>query len=132
MDKIENKICQNCKKEFTIESDDFNFYEKIKVPPPTFCPECRLIRRLIWRNERILNRKTCRLCKANILSMYSKDSKINEYCQDCWWSDKWDPAEYGQDYNFQKTFFEQFKDLSEKVPYFKRPPTVIKQNKLFF
>ena len=43
--KSENKIhsqgsvsttCQNCKKDFIIESGDFLFYEKMKVPPPTF------------------------------------------------------------------------------------------------
>jgi hypothetical protein len=39
--KPQNVICQNCKKDFTIELDDFRFYEKIKVPPPTFCPEYR-------------------------------------------------------------------------------------------
>lgn len=33
--KSENKICQNCKTQFTIEPEDFKFYEKIKVPPPT-------------------------------------------------------------------------------------------------
>jgi len=45
--KSETKNCQNCKKDFTIEPEDFNFYEKIKVPPPTFCPECRLQRRIL-------------------------------------------------------------------------------------
>jgi len=45
--KNETKNCQNCKKDFTIEQDDFSFYEKIKVPPPTFCPECRYKRRII-------------------------------------------------------------------------------------
>ena len=29
--KSEKRICQNCKKEFTIDPEDFNFYEKIKV-----------------------------------------------------------------------------------------------------
>jgi len=29
----ETKNCQNCKNDFTIEPDDFSFYEKIKVPP---------------------------------------------------------------------------------------------------
>ncbi|MDI6602741.1 MAG: hypothetical protein QME57_01295 [Patescibacteria group bacterium] len=38
----EKCTCQNCKKEFVIEPEDFAFYEKIKVPPPTWCPECRL------------------------------------------------------------------------------------------
>ncbi|KKT07962.1 MAG: hypothetical protein UV85_C0003G0087 [Candidatus Nomurabacteria bacterium GW2011_GWB1_43_19] len=32
--KQEIKTCQNCKKDFMIEPEDFNFYEKIKVPPP--------------------------------------------------------------------------------------------------
>lgn len=51
----ENKICQNCKNDFVIEPDDFSFYEKIKVPPPTFCPDCRfknrqkLLQRIISR-----------------------------------------------------------------------------------
>ena len=39
----ENLICKNCNKEFIIESDDFGFYEKINVPPPTFCPDCRAL-----------------------------------------------------------------------------------------
>ena len=49
--KQEIKQCNNCKQDFTIEPDDFGFYEKIKVPAPTFCPECRYIRRLLDRNE---------------------------------------------------------------------------------
>ena len=32
----ETKNCQNCKQDFTIDPDDFGFYEKIKIPPPTF------------------------------------------------------------------------------------------------
>ncbi|KKQ23775.1 MAG: hypothetical protein A3G45_02270 [Candidatus Staskawiczbacteria bacterium RIFCSPLOWO2_12_FULL_37_15] len=41
--EAEIKNCQNCKKDFTIEPDDFAFYEKIKVPPPVNCPRCRFI-----------------------------------------------------------------------------------------
>ena len=29
---IEKRNCQNCKNDFVIDSDDFGFYEKIKVP----------------------------------------------------------------------------------------------------
>ena len=32
----ETKTCQNCKAQFIIEPDDFTFYEKINVPPPTW------------------------------------------------------------------------------------------------
>ena len=31
--KQETTSCQNCKNQFTIEPDDFQFYEKIKFPP---------------------------------------------------------------------------------------------------
>ncbi|MDI6883331.1 MAG: zinc-ribbon domain containing protein [Patescibacteria group bacterium] len=58
--------CQNCQKEFTIEPDDLEFYAKIKVPPPTWCPECRLVRKLVWRNERIFYKRTCELCGKSI------------------------------------------------------------------
>jgi len=51
---VEKRMCQNCKREFTITPDDFAFYSKIKVPPPTFCPDCRLQRRMTFRNERSL------------------------------------------------------------------------------
>ena len=49
--KSETKICQNCKNNFAIESEDFNFYEKMQVPPPVWCPHCRLVRRLAWQGE---------------------------------------------------------------------------------
>jgi len=114
--KIEKKICQNCKNDFTIEPDDFSFYEKIKVPPPTFCPNCRLQRRFTVRNERNLYRRECGLCGKSIISMYSKDKPFPVYCSPCWWSDKWDPLQYGNDYDFSKSFLSQFYSLLIKVP----------------
>jgi len=113
--KSQNVICQNCKGEFIIEPEDFLFYEKIKVPPPTFCPECRQQRRYAWRNERILYHRNCDLCDKKIVSIY-RDKNLKVYCQDCWFSDKWDAIDYGQDYDFYKPFFEQFLSLFKKVP----------------
>jgi len=110
------QACQNCKKDFTIETEDFNFYEKIKVPPPTFCPECRLIRRLAWRNERSLYKRSCDLCSKKIISMYSGDVSFPVYCPSCWKSDSWDRMQFGREYDFSKTFFEQFKSLLYQVP----------------
>ena len=115
--KSETKNCQNCKKDFTIESEDFNFYEKIKVPPPTWCPECRLKRRLAFRNERTLYKRQCDLCRENIIAMYSPKSPYTVYCPKCWYSDKWDAQDYYCDYDFSRTFFEQYEDLQKKVPH---------------
>ncbi|MFA7000330.1 MAG: hypothetical protein WC241_04440, partial [Candidatus Paceibacterota bacterium] len=96
------KICQNCKKDFIIESDDFSFYEKIKVPAPTFCPECRMQRRYAWRNIMSLYNSKCGLCDKSVISLYSPESGITVYCNKCWWSDKWDPKSYALDYDFSK------------------------------
>lgn len=114
--KAENKNCQNCGQEFVIEPDDFAFYEKIKVPPPTFCSECRLQRRLSFRNERNLYRRECGLCKKPTISMYSKESKFPVYCHSCWWGDGWDSMSFGQEYDLNKNFFIQFQELLNKVP----------------
>jgi len=81
---METKICQNCKNPFTITPDDFSFYEKIKIPPPTFCPECRYIRRLLDRNEYNLYRRKCDATDENIISIYRQDAwHQNEDCRDC-------------------------------------------------
>src|SRR3989344_869430 len=96
----ENKNCQNCKKEFTIEHEDFDFYKKISVPPPTFCHECRLQRRLIWRGERSLYKRSCDLCSNSIISIYSKDKPYKVYCRECYHSDQWNPLDYGTEVDF--------------------------------
>ncbi len=113
----ETRNCQNCKNNFTIEPDDFGFYEKIKVPPPTFCPDCRSQRRLAWRNDLSLYSRNCALCQKPIITIYSPESEIIVYCNKCWWSDKWDPKSYGIDYDFSKPFFTQFNELLKRVPH---------------
>ena len=118
------KQCQNCKQDFIIEPEDFQFYEKIKVPTPTFCSDCRMQRRFAVRNERNLYRRECGLCKKSIISMYSADKPFPVYCHDCWWSDKWDPINYGIEYNFSISFFLQFQSLMNKVP----RPNLIESN----
>ena len=107
--------CQNCKKDFIIY--DFSFYEKIKVPHPTFCPECREQRRLAFRNERVFYKRTCDLCGNNVVSRVSPDKKYKMYCNSCWYGDNWDFYSYGKDYDFSKSFFEQWKELFFSVPH---------------
>ena len=115
--EAETKKCQNCKKDFTLESEDFNFYKKMKVPPPTWCSECRLIRRLSFLNVRTLYKRLCDLCGKSVISMYPNEKKIKVYCNPCWWGDTWDGTEYGMDYDPSRTFFEQMEELTHQTPY---------------
>lgn len=114
--KSETKNCQNCKRGFVIEGEDFNFYEKIKVPPPTWCPECRQQRRYAWRNERTLYRRDCDLCDKSTVTIYSPNKPHKVYCNECWWGDGWDTAAYGRDFDFNRPFFAQFHELQLQVP----------------
>jgi hypothetical protein len=116
MANSETRQCQNCHQEFVIEPDDFAFYKKISVPPPTFCSGCRMVRRLGFRNERGLHKRTCSLCGRSIVGAYSAKAPFPVYCQECWWSDKWDPRQYAREYDFSRSFFEQFRELQTAVP----------------
>ena len=89
----ETKQCQNCKNDFVIESDDFAFYKKINVPPPTFCPECKLQRRMMFRNERILYKRKNYMNGEDIISIHRPDTVYTVYNDRTWWSDKWDPMD---------------------------------------
>ena len=112
----EKKICQNCETPFVIEPEDFQFYERIGVPPPTLCPGCRFQRRLMFRNERSFYKRICDLCSKSIIASYPPNAPFPVYCQKCWWSDAWDPYAYGRDFDFSRPFFEQYKELFYKVP----------------
>jgi hypothetical protein len=114
--KSENRICQSCQKDFTIDSEDFNFYEKIKVPPPTFCPECRRMRRFAQTNETVLYKRKCDLTGQDIFSMYPSETIFPVYDTDVWYSDQWDPYAYGADFDESRPFLEQFLELQNKVP----------------
>ncbi|MDD3302355.1 MAG: hypothetical protein PHN31_02285 [Candidatus Gracilibacteria bacterium] len=143
---VETKTCKQCQSKFDVTDKDLEFYEKVSpvfttchpefvsegqsqiiknlgngkikylIPTPTLCPECRQQRRLSFRNERKLYKRKCGATGENIISIYSPDKHFNVYNQEFWWSDKWNPLEYGKDYDFSKSFFEQFKDLALVQP----------------
>ena len=77
--KNEKRKCKKCKEEFILDQDDFGFYEKMNVPVPKICPDCRFKMRAIWRNERTLYNRTCNLCSRSIISMYNPNSPYTVY-----------------------------------------------------
>ncbi len=114
---MEKVNCQNCKKDFVIEQEDLDFYGKMNVPPPTFCHLCRAQRRFAFRNERALYKRKSNFTGEEIFTMFSEKSGIKIYEKEIWLSDKWNPLDYGQEYDFSRPFFEQFFDLVKQVPF---------------
>lgn len=112
----ETRKCQNCKTDFVIEPADFGFYEKMAVPPPDICHECRSQERTAFRNESVLYKRKCDLSGKDIISIYSSDKPYKVYDQEVWWGDGWDAMDHGRDYDFSRPFFEQFGELLRDVP----------------
>ncbi len=113
---METKKCQNCKKDFLIEPDDFSFYEKMKVPAPEICPQCRQQIRMLFRNFKTLYKRPSSKSGDMIVSVYSPDALFPVYSISQWWNDDWDPMTYGIDFNNQKPFFTQLSRLFNTVP----------------
>ncbi|MBN2095995.1 hypothetical protein JW752_01190 [Candidatus Peregrinibacteria bacterium] len=110
------KNCKQCNTGFDITDTDRDFYKKIDVPEPILCPDCRNQRRMSWRNEKTLHKRKCDLCSKDIVSIYSPDKPFPVYCQECFWGDKWNALDYGQGFDFNRPFFDQFEELMLKVP----------------
>lgn len=110
------KNCKNCTTGFEITDSDRQFYQKMGVPEPTLCPICRYQRRLAWRNERALYKRRCSITNKEVISIYPPDSPFPVIATEVWHGDDWDPLDYGQEYDFDKPFFDQFQELQNKVP----------------
>ncbi|MBU1683283.1 hypothetical protein KJ742_05035 [Patescibacteria group bacterium] len=119
------KTCKQCNNSFEVTDQDRDFYERVSpeiggkkfpIPEPTLCPPCRSQRRMSFRNERSLYHRKCDLTGKQMVTMFAPESPYTVYDQEEWWSDKWDPIDYGQDFDFSRPFFEQFKELQLKVP----------------
>lgn len=117
--------CGVCHTEFSVEPEDRLFYEAASpvfagvtapIPSPTICPDCRLRRRLAFRNERHLYRRKSSLSGTEMITIFSPASPYNVLTYDEWWGDKWDPLSYGREVDFERPFFEQFLELSREVP----------------
>lgn len=117
MTLIEEKQCGECVQKFQISKEDFVFYEKMKVTAPTLCSICRLQRRLAFRNEHTLYLRKCDATGADIISMYKPEVPFPVYSHDAWYGDEWDGRDYGKDFDFTRSFFEQFMEVRNQVPH---------------
>ncbi|MBP9748341.1 MAG: hypothetical protein KBD17_01835 [Candidatus Pacebacteria bacterium] len=114
---METKNCKKCEKDFELDSNDLGFYEKMKVPAPNVCPDCRFKMKALFRNETTLyTGRKCALCDKNVISIYNPKSPYTIYCYKCFYSDKWNPSDFAMEYDESRGFLEQFKELMIKVP----------------
>lgn len=121
-----NKKCTQCGIDFQITQEDLDFYAKMSptfdgkkfaVPAPELCPDCRMQRRMIFRNESSLYHRKCSKTGQKIIAMYDENVPFPVYAPKEWFGDSWDARDYGRDFDFSRGFFEQFVELRDKVPH---------------
>lgn len=113
---MQNNICSNCTQPFEITAEDQEYYVKFEVPEPKNCPDCRQQRRIAFRNDRNYYRRMCDMCHKSIISIYSEDKPFPVYCRDCFWSDKYNPLDYGREFDTTRPFMEQFEEMRSHIP----------------
>ena len=107
--------CQRCQHEFTVADKDLEFYRKIKVPSPKWCPQCRMQKKLAFWPFGKFHLRECDLDGSKIVSILSKKTRFPVYKASNWFSDKWEAPQI--EFSPQKDFFEQFRDLQERTPH---------------
>ena len=119
--------CSSCKGEFSISELEADLRSRLaprfgikqfELPVPSLCPDCRWQRRLSYRNERTLYRRKCDLSGKGIVSIFPESAPFPVYYIKDWLSDAWDPLSFGRDFDFSRTFFEQFHEMRSQMPHF--------------
>lgn len=114
--KTENKTCVDCKKEFTIDSGDLVLYEKVGLKIPEQCFECRVKQYFIFSIFGKFRKGVSDLSGESLITVFPNNPRYPIYKSHEWWSDSWDPLKFGQNYDPKRPFFDQLKELQEKIP----------------
>jgi hypothetical protein len=61
----------DCTTAFRLIPNEIQFYERMKLPTPALCPNCRHARRMQWRNPPRLWTRACARCKKPIKTSYA-------------------------------------------------------------
>ncbi len=115
--------CTTCSDEFYLSSLELKLLDTVSPVaghsflPPSQCPVCREKTRLCFRNEKSLYKRKCDSTGKSIISMYRPDVNLKVYDRDYWWNESFNPLSYAREFDFSRSFFEQFEELYLDVPH---------------
>ncbi|HQH27052.1 MAG TPA: hypothetical protein PLP17_06620, partial [Oligoflexia bacterium] len=108
--------CETCGCMFDVSAHEAEMYRRFGFPPENICFECSAKHKIAFRNGRNMYRRKCDATGEDILSIYSPDKPFQVYKSGAWYSDSWDGLDYGTEYDFSRSFFDQFAALKLRVP----------------
>jgi len=115
--KTESRICEHCQQNFEITKEEFSIYQKIGIELPTLCFFCCVkLHFSFWLFGKFRKGKSD-LSGESLITVLPEKTRYPIYTLHEWHNDKWDAMDYGQDYDSGRSFFDQLKELQEKVPH---------------
>ena len=113
---MQETVCQASGVTFSVSEDELRLLEHWDAPISSLSPKERMRLRYTFRNEFSLHRRTCDATQEPMLSTYRPEVEFPVYSNPYFWGDAWDARSYGRDFDFSKTFFENFAELHAVVP----------------
>ncbi len=111
-----NKVCTSCNENFEITDKELLMYEKVNLVVPSICVQCRWKHHMAFWPFGKFRTGNSDLSGDRLITLLPENARYPIYTSKEWWSDAWDPMDYGQEYDPTRSFFEQLKELQEKVP----------------
>ena len=119
------KVCVDCKEEFIIDSGDLTLYEKVGLKIPEWCFFCRTKQYFAFFVFGKFRKGVSDLSGESLITVLPSNARYPIYKSDAWRGDGWDAISFGKDYDPSKPFFDQLRELQEKIP---RPHQVGENN----
>lgn len=111
------RICEHCKKEYSITEIEQSLTEKIGLELPIACSDCLLRQHLsFWLFGKFRKSKSD-FSGGSLITVLPEINRYPIYTSKEWYSDVWEGLDYGMDYNPKESFFSQLQRLQEKVPH---------------
>jgi hypothetical protein len=119
------RICIQCSTAFVVAPEDRAFLDRVspvfngkkeQIPPPTLCPECRLQRRLCYRNPLYVYFRTSDTNGKPVFSAIPEGAPYRIMDRTEWFSDHWDAISYGREVDLSRSVLAQFGELCLDVP----------------
>lgn len=119
------KICKISGKKFIINKSEQEILEKIvpKFNGKTFpfplsevIPEIRIQNLTAHRNEQFMHHNTSCFSGEKLISIYPPKFSGKICSRKEWFSDMWDGLEFGRDFNFSNSFFQNYFELQKEIP----------------
>ncbi len=113
---MQTRMCEHCNKDFTITDGELAMYEKINLEIPPTCFSCSVAQKFAFWPLGKFRKGKSDLSGESFITILPEPARYPIYAYHEWYSDAWDPMLFGQTYDPARSFFDQWKELQEKVP----------------